>query len=141
MDLRSRGLSFRKISSTLKEDYGISISHMSVRAYLTAIPEKPTEEAHVKDEKIAVEVKPPEQVQAATKEVVEAQPIVEMKQEPVNKAVPRDLNEEYHKYWEEARRKENLRRERDADIIAYDFVPLALGGLILLMMWFNHWII
>lgn len=141
-ELRSRGLSFRRISDILRETYSVDISYVTVGEILKDTPERPTEEVHVKDEKIAVEVKPPEQVSVTTeKVVVEARPTIETKQEPINKVVSRDLNEEYRKYWEEARRKENLRRERDADIIAFVFVPLALGGLILLVMWFNHWVI
>ena len=141
-ELRSKGLSLRRISGILRETYSVDISYVTVGEILKDTPERPREEVHVKDEKIAAGVKPPEQVQAATeKAAVEARPIIETKQEPANKVVPRDLNEEYRKYWEEARRKENFRRERDADIIAFVFVPLALGGLILLMMWFNHWVI
>ena len=141
-ELHSRGLSLRRISDILRETYSVDISYVTVGEILKDTPERPTEETHVKDEETVVEVKPPEQVPVATENVVvEALHIIEPKQERINKVAPRDLDEEYKKYWQEARRRENLRRERDMDIIAFVFVPLALGGLILLLLWFNHWVI
>ena len=142
-DLRSKGLSLRKISSTLKEVYGLDISHVSVREYLkAAIPERPTEEAHVNDEEIASGVKPPEQVPVTTeKVVVEARPTIETKQEPVNEVVPRDPKENYKKYLEEARKRERLREERNRSIMAYILTSLTFGGLVLLLMLTNHWVI
>ncbi len=141
-ELHSRGLSLRRISDILRETYSVDISYVTVGEILKDTPERPMEETHVKDEETVVEVKPPEQVPVATENVVvEARHIIEPKQERINKVAPRDLNEEYKKYWQEARRRENLRRERNTDIIAFVFVPLALGGLILLLLWFNHWVI
>lgn len=54
-DLRSKGLSFRAISKTLIETYGVDLSHVSVREILKRNQETTKEEVQIKNDKIAPE--------------------------------------------------------------------------------------
>lgn len=133
-DLRSKGLSFRAISKTLIEIYGVDLSHVSVREILKDSPEITREDAQAKNEETAPEVKPPQQIKAAPKEETSKPQLhIENNKESVNKPPLANTGEDYKNHAEWIRQ-----RRRLLDLI---LDALIVGLIVLAFLLENNWTI